>query len=102
MTLHKSCLTKPRTSHRRAFHGRAAHERVSLVGLSYGYTSASTSKPVSSASVPKPVSSASAQEPVSSNPAPEPRRSKRTMSIPSYYAVLIERSPRKPRRDGNV
>src|SRR5271170_2551868 len=96
---------------RRTSHGRASHERAPLVGLSRGHASASATKPVSSASVSESVSSTSAQELVSSKPAqespspvsaPEPRRPKRTLSTSRRYAVLAGRSPRKPRRGGNV
>jgi hypothetical protein len=69
--------------------------------------------PMSHVPAPEPMSSASAQEPVSPAPAPEPpfpapvltpepRRSKRILSVPGQYAVLAGRSPRKPRRGGNV
>jgi hypothetical protein len=56
----------------------------------------------------EPVSSVPAPEPPFPAPAPasaptlEPRRSKRILSIPGHYAVLAGRSPRKPRRGGNV
>ena len=62
--------------------------------------SSSTPKPPPPA--PEPVSSTPAPEPPSPAPAPEPRRSKRTLSIPGHYAVLAGRSPRKPRRGGNM
>jgi hypothetical protein len=91
----------------------SAPEPVSSVSAPEPVSSVSAPEPVSSVSAPEPVSSASAQELVSPTPAPEPpslapaptpepRRSKRTLSIPGHYAVLAGRSPRKPRRGGNV
>jgi hypothetical protein len=112
---------------RRAFYRHTSHERASLVGLPGGPLSwaslaglsrgmhlyppqslypVSASEPVSSASAQEPVSPTSVPEPPSSAPASiptlEPRRSERTLSIPGHYAVLAGRSPRKPRRGGNV
>jgi hypothetical protein len=78
---------------------------ASLAGLSRGHASVSAPKPVSClrprASVPylRPLPPSLAPAPI---PTPEPRRSKRTLSIPGHYAVLAGRSPRKPRRGGNV
>jgi hypothetical protein len=94
---------------RRAFYRHTSHERASLVGLSGGPLSWTSLAGLSRGMhlyPPQSLYPVSASEPVSSAPASiptlEPRRSERTLSIPGHYAVLAGRSPRKPRRGGNV